>query len=71
MSYNPDECIFVHGEYHKKKDIVQALKLMKLVEKAFESARKVYNDKNTFPMHKEHAMQIATTFQSVLDEAKK
>jgi len=71
MSYNPDELVFVHGKYHKKKDIVQALKLMKLVEKAFESARQVYNKEGIAPDHKEHAMQIATTFQSVLDEAKK
>ncbi len=52
-------------------DSLQALKLMKLVEKAFESARQVYNQEDTAPDHKEHAMQIATTFQSVLDEAKK
>jgi len=69
--YNSDELVFVHGEYHKKKDIVQALKLMKLVEKGFEIARQTYNQEDISPDHKEHAMQIATTFQSVLDEAKR
>ncbi len=71
MSYDPKEQVFVNGEYHTKGSIVIALKLMDLVEKAFESARAVYNEEHTAPDHKEHAMQIATTFQSVLDEAKR
>ncbi len=52
-------------------EALQALKLMTLVEKAFESARLIYNQEHISPDHKEHAMQIATTFQSVLDEAKR
>ena len=59
-----------HAE-KKKKEIVQALKLMKLAEQRFENARNVYNGEHYSQDHKQFAMQVATTLQSVLDEAKK
>ncbi len=50
-----------------KEDIIRALKLQTEIKRRFIEARDVYNEEHTSPDHKEHAMQIATTFQGVLD----
>ncbi len=67
MSYDPKEEVFVNGEYHKKEDIVKALKLQTEVKRRFIEARDVYNEEHISPEHKQRAMDMATTFQGVLE----
>lgn len=67
MSYDPKEEVFVNGAYHKKEDIVKALKLQTEVKRRFIEARDVYNEEHISPEHKQRAMDMATTFQGVLE----
>lgn len=67
--YNPEEKVFVNGEYHTKGNIVKALKLQSEIKRRFIEARDVYNEDHISPEHKQRAMDMATTFQGVLDHA--
>ena len=57
------------GRGDQKLENRQAVKLLKLVTDRFEGERAVYNNKETKPDLKEHAMFVATTLQGMLDES--
>lgn len=52
---------------YEKEQIIKALKLQTEVKRRFIEARDVYNEDHISPEHKQHAMDMATTFQGVLE----
>jgi len=48
--------------------IQKAIKLQTEVKRRFIEARDVYNEDHISPEHKQRAMDMATTFQGVLDD---
>jgi hypothetical protein len=52
-------------------ELIHAMKLLTEVKERFEGERKVYNDSESTPDMKEHAMTIATTLQGLLEKTEK
>jgi len=52
---------------YEKEQIIKALKLQTEIKRRFIEARDVYNEEHISPEHKQRAMDMATTFQGVLE----
>jgi len=53
------------------KEILQNQKLRELMEKRLKECQNVYNDNTNSASHREHALQMGTTIQALLEASKK